>query len=160
VIGRDPDAICCLTETEVNGVYRVEWILREFACPEAETVVWDYPLHRSAPEYSDVAVAGGRKPAVDAGDFREAVRKACGSGGEATIEAVQRELGGRGSRSTFQRLCKELKRAGVGIAVRGNRIVSPESAQAAQNVVGCAAKGQGVGLICQPTAQMPIVGLG
>jgi len=77
VFGRDPDAIGTLSRLEGedhggNG-YKLEWTLREFRSPAPASWVWDWPIHRPAPELQDRKVAGcvGRPSSISVSDILE-----------------------------------------------------------------------------------------
>lgn len=105
VFARHPDAICTMTPMEVENMYRVDWILREFESPQPSIWEWKYPAHRFV-DFSDFKSSGPMKSRE--GKRKQAtskIREILEKNPDATPEEIA-ELSGMSKRSVYRWLKK------------------------------------------------------
>jgi hypothetical protein len=61
VTGRDFDTLVMISELEEVDAYRMEFILREFKCPDPINLRWEYPLHIPDEALQHVQLKGSSK---------------------------------------------------------------------------------------------------
>jgi hypothetical protein len=108
VFGRDPDAIITMSELkDVDKVYRMEHILREFPPPKPITLEYTFPVHVITDKYDEVPVAGAMGAAkTSASEIEELFCLTEATAGKVDREKFCDELGI--SQRTLQRRIKEI----------------------------------------------------
>jgi len=114
VWARDPDAILSLVEANSeDGGYKLEFALREFACPAPIGLQFNYPIHERDKSLDKVEVRGqkkaGRTQAFTADMLSSVWKKLADQNGFASFDAIIKLIGA-GSQKTFSNRISELNK--------------------------------------------------